>query len=776
MNSDSTNDRVRAQGPLGVFVENFLSQQADDLRYSRARQNWVHLINIVFSATPDARRRDFVDSLSGPQALSGHLLTEWWYARIQSGALSKLSETLITTSAVREKLPPNQAFHPSILQSLRQDQEVARSYRYHEELTLLWQAEFLLGYENVDDDYITSLQRHRHDAALIASCQRTSWRLFDQFLKEEEIPLSDIADSGATSLRTSRASGSTAEYRTRSMSWVTEPCPWLKLRENTISNQATTVDLPRYLWDKECGRTMDAARLDSRPVYTVISHTWGRWRRKREPLVRVDGVPWLVPQNSRFDVQGLPDMLRRMDITTRYIWIDLFCIPQDTSNPEQALVYNDEVDRQAVIFSSARSGVIWLNDIGSWRGLSGTISWLSLQYLALSHPNARGLLQTQIDSVVSQAQNPTGLFGNGATAAEPSGWFSSLWTLQETCLRPHMEFLNSEGKVLLIGTDTMTLDGLIALQSWVRLEASTRNAQLLGGELPLGPSELFRLSDEFQLSFLLDVNPLKLLGMTNQRYCQRSRARAIMSAIGATAWWRDHLQRVGASPPETELVLGRFPLAFVNEIRQRLGAAFFGSVSLSPEHPDVSVASDESSVGSSSRFGYTVIGSMMPFSSNSAQRRGSHVWSREHRDHPSVSGWRICLDGCVEMDEVGIVAARVSDELLRVPPAHGLVACVMVSGNPDQQEMMVANVDLQEWIDRFRPGCGDIYAVCLCYGGLKGRDWGVILQQVPPRKEEPGAGSLTPEPTLLVKIGAYILKGEPQNLAPHTYSIHWLAL
>lgn len=449
-------------------------------------------------------------------------------------------------------------------------------------------------------------------------------------------------------------------------------------------------------------------------------------------------------------------MLRRMDITTRYIWIDLFCIPQDRSDAEQAAVYNSEVDRQADIFASAHSGVIWLNDINSRSGLNATISWMCLQYLKLSHPNLRSLLPTQIDSIAGQAQKPTSLFGDDNAATEPSGWFSSLWTLQETCLRPQLGFLNSEGKALFISDDTMKLDGLLALESWVLLKLTTLNSHL-GVEIPRGSAELFRLSNEFQLDFLLDVNPLKVLGMTNQRYCQHSSARAVMSAIGATAWWRDHVQRVGEPPPETQLVLGRFLLMFINEIRQQLGASFFGSVSLSPKYPDSSVSDSGSS---SRRFGYTVIGSMMPFSSNAARRRGSHVWGQEHYDHPSCGGWRICPDRCVEMDEVGIVAAIVSDNSMRVPPASGLTASIMALGNANQEDVVVGNFDLQEWIDKFRLGGEDIYAVCLCYGGPRSLDLGVIMQRVPSRKGESGTGSSSREPMLLVKIGAYILQGK----------------
>jgi hypothetical protein len=55
-------------------------------------------------------------------------------------------------------------------------------------------------------------------------------------------------------------------------------CPWLPEPSG----------LPFYLWDVEKDRTVETSTL-TRPRYTVISHTWGRWR-KSTPPVRVKGV------------------------------------------------------------------------------------------------------------------------------------------------------------------------------------------------------------------------------------------------------------------------------------------------------------------------------------------------------------------------------------------------------------------------------------------------------------------------------------------------------
>lgn len=51
--------------------------------------------------------------------------------------------------------------------------------------------------------------------------------------------------------------------------------PWRLLQP---SNQGTRNNLPYYLWDKEGKCTVETAQLNLRPLYAVISHTWGRWR------------------------------------------------------------------------------------------------------------------------------------------------------------------------------------------------------------------------------------------------------------------------------------------------------------------------------------------------------------------------------------------------------------------------------------------------------------------------------------------------------------------
>ncbi|KAE8354026.1 hypothetical protein BDV28DRAFT_147505 [Aspergillus coremiiformis] len=755
-------ERIVEQGLLGVFVERYLQEQGQGGRYSRGLNNWLKLQTIVFSNPPDPRKPAFVNALSASQALSGTLLSEWWFANAQARQFSESARDLIKNASLRET-QSTVAPDPELIQPREEDGD---KYIYHEELFLLWQVEFLSHDGTVGETYITTLQRHRQDAALVASCQRTAWHAFGS-LGGTNPPLTESTSSDTVA-------PTTFEEKVLSLS----DC---RAFAQNIANQNTKKDLPYYLWDVKNGWTVKTEDLVQRVDYVVISHTWGRWRKKQEPAVRVAGVPWDIPQNSRFEVEKLPEIVRNMDITAPYIWTDLLCIPQDRSKPQQERVYNSEIDRQALIFGSAKAGAIWLNDVESWEGMIVTVSWLCLKYLIASRPNVDDNLRGLLHSATESANAPTGLFGPyewaGANSymGAPSGWFSSLWTLQEACLRPQMGFLNREGKGLFAGKSRdslMTLDGLLALAHWVGLNLVKINAELLPpySEIPQGPLEVFKLSDEFQLSSLLNIDPLKLLGMTNLRYCSHSRARAIMSAIGATGWWSEHLQKYGRPPPETDLVLGRFPRAFVNEIRKQLGAAFFGSVSLSLDFTDILVSGD-----TDSRFGHRVIGSMLPFSSSANRPKGSHVWSHEFRDHPSVNTWRICTDGCVEMREIGLVAAADTGDFTGFSKACTLPARIMAPGSDGR--MKPEDVDLQEWVETFQPIWPDmnVYAVCLCYGGPSGRDWGVILQQVPYR-EQYRLDPLTGDVKLLVKIGAYILTGAQQHKEPDTQKVDWLIL
>lgn len=72
-----------------------------------------------------------------------------------------------------------------------------------------------------------------------------------------------------------------------------------------------------------------------------------------------------------------------------------------------------------------------------------------------------------------------------------------------------------------------------------------------------------------------DLTPMNALILGDQQYCESRRAEAIMSVVGCTTWFHNNIHN---DPGNRRLILGRYPLAFVGETRQKLGAPFFATV------------------------------------------------------------------------------------------------------------------------------------------------------------------------------------------------------
>lgn len=101
----------------------------------------------------------------------------------------------------------------------------------------------------------------------------------------------------------------------KSIDTCIEPCLWLEFKRGKAG-------YPHYLWDVQARSTITAQETDILPEYICISHTWGRWLKEKEPFVAVSGVPWLVPQNTRFRVEDLPELLER-NFPGMFVWLDL---------------------------------------------------------------------------------------------------------------------------------------------------------------------------------------------------------------------------------------------------------------------------------------------------------------------------------------------------------------------------------------------------------------------------------------------------------------------
>ena len=132
---------------------------------------------------------------------------------------------------------------------------------------------------------------------------------------------------------------------------------------------------PHYWWDTQERKPIVVAdEAPQSPQYVCISHTWGRWRKSREGGTLIPGVPWLVPENTKFDVAGLPKEISCLD--SRYVWIDLFCIPQEGSELQKI-----EIARQATIFRNARDCYAGINDVHDWGSVEVPLEWLGPCYL-----------------------------------------------------------------------------------------------------------------------------------------------------------------------------------------------------------------------------------------------------------------------------------------------------------------------------------------------------------------------------------------------------------
>ena len=316
---------------------------------------------------------------------------------------------------------------------------------YHSVMLELFAKEFdpLAWEPYMNGLYLLGLKQTREEALDHASTQMFSYSLYKDLV-----------------LSTPRNGSSESAY----IDNIQESAPWL-------TDEDKHKGLPFYLWNVEEMRTVETSSIEQSPEYICISHTWGRWR--VNPSFQVDGVPWLVPQCSKFEVRSLPALLQnafgQRRIFSNLVWLDLLCIPQDGS-PKA----NEEIARQASIFHNCRLCIAWMHDVQSWTGLKRAINWSALTYLQKTSErmltgiaplieNASLLASTQIELVKLVAHGRRNTLqkwedwvtgekykpwspssGSFVTYGNPSDWFSSLWTLQEVSLCPNLVLATDE--------------------------------------------------------------------------------------------------------------------------------------------------------------------------------------------------------------------------------------------------------------------------------------------------------------------------------------------
>jgi hypothetical protein len=199
-----------------------------------------------------------------------------------------------------------------------------------------------------------------------------------------------------------------------------------------------------------------------------------------------------------------------------YVWLDLFCIPQDDSTALFKKRQVEEISRQASIFRCATSSLIWFKDVDTWTSTRAALGYLSALYM--HNTNLPGIYDTEdwlhdstlaakepcelytyegsdrpcVSSTtlgeegmtrVSKDLSPKCLFGSveisnqqsrslaawrvmkqwfkdsspehsSSDVLSPNPWFTSLWTLQEASLCPNLQLYDRSWDPLLDGSGT----------------------------------------------------------------------------------------------------------------------------------------------------------------------------------------------------------------------------------------------------------------------------------------------------------------------------------
>lgn len=732
--------------PLSIHFDRYLVRESQDRDYGwkSALQNWDHLCSFLKKPTSNQEVvSNFMKSLSNSQRSSLKVLDEWWSssycnpelpAAVRSYINSRTENcttSLFTNEAISDALPA-----------------LISSSLYHSQCYRLFLREF---HPNVWEPFtadlsLQTLQRDRYEAAIEASIQRLAY---------------SVLHPHAVSITSST------------------PYPAAIMNEHSWNSPSPSAPGPRFLWDNRARRTIDASALQPRPPYLCISHTWGRWRKPSS--ASIPGVDWPVPENTRYDVRALPDELSHVE--SQFIWFDLFCIPQNGSP-----LADIEIANQSSIFKGATETIAWVNDVESWPIVQHHLNWLGLKYLKIATNLDTDTIDeklthiTQLLETSPQVELMKKVFrreeGRSTPKGEPVSWFSSLWTLQECVLCPDITLFSRNWDALTdncgarIDLRTLVLfisqtRSLACLDSRPEISvtsphqyraavmASNERRELLKAwNPPNGVRDLIDLSMFTRLADVLgSLSPVTVFTNANVRECSGDRAPAIMSAIGVTDWylpWSSNRHE----QTRKHLVLGIYPLEFIQEAARKFGAVFF-ETSSSKESFRVSALDF--------LFKKRPIGSMLPFSRETGWDHNIAVANMntkiDIRDHEAVSRWAVRADGAVEVPAAGIIAAS-SESTDKPTPAviewwEGPVTRRYLGG--DIVEVSDFSEKLKEIARKHH-----VYAVAL-YEDC-GRQYGVLLQS--PRMK-------LSRQRRLMKIGRYILVGVDM---PPSRLVNWLVL
>lgn len=727
----------------------------------------LFVVNIL-----DTSPSEILSHLTKEEGVLVRILHEWWYSgeapseaqlrgRHSHGTIPPVSTTAFKSLEDRIKSPSTDDFElRELLSSMSGHDkylEVTGLSDYGQVVHYMWTLELGEGmtwtYNYVNEDRFKSSDletHHRFGQDQLRSERQSCVRKCAAYrvARCAVAHLSSKVDPAASEAAIPRSTHVLGLLRDQIPASI-EVCHWLPV----------TRQWPFYLWDSHIDATIECPPHGLE--YLVISHTWGRWRTPGD--AHVPGTPWKVPRNSIFDVEQLPAILRKASSAfgIRYIWMDLVSIPQGNYNFERQQI---EIGKQADIFFHAAVATVWFNQVvGDWTAIASGI-----QHAASIFSKLGPMVTGDSSSTTVYAEKRTGLvryaescagqsegIGRSAskvddeasssqipsTSMEFDGWFTSLWTLQETCMRPDMVLANQTWDILSTnGPFIITLDHLILFLAMV-----ARASHVNVNEFPLATRECLKILRETELLELPNLSRSSIIHLGTKRYCSdQNRALAIMAPLGITDWHAEyrHLVAMGGADPNPSdhgtFVFEQYPLEFVREAHEKIGALLFNS--------DI-------------QFSYTLSqsqeyivavglpGTMLPFRSQASKSSSSSSGGDAGvEDHPTVAQWLINGDGSVRMSRASILATW--------PPRAGqrpMIDSIVIATQSDGEGISYTG-DLVEWLGSFRPHA-EKFAVRL-YKYYVDKFYGLILERVYNGREA----------TNLVKIGTFTINGDDKDL------------
>ncbi|RMJ05007.1 hypothetical protein CDV36_014326 [Fusarium kuroshium] len=416
--------------------------------------------------------QQFIKTLSIDQLSSYRLLQEWFKAQDQDPASAKNAKTALKDVSTANL--GTTSYHASLARLYTREMSTTKKF----------------SVRPGKRQRLADLRELRQKAATIAACQRIA-----------------ISICSTTSLASSNE-----------MSVTIKPPYGASIDPGFWIEKAESDGLPYYLWDTHDRKVAILADLmaitQEAPEYVAISHTWGNSISAVRGWCHVPNVPWKIPYLDKLDVMELPEMLAHLSEEWRYVWIDLLAIPQGCNSDVLATRQRTEIKKQPDIFRNAKTAIAWFSDIQNWTLAPSVLQYLGLKFMMATSGDVinsaqaierEALARSQLDETVElMAWSWPDLADRKEKPGTPNDWFTSTWTLQETCIRPDMLLATAKFEFLKVTDNMMVCINDIAALCLVSKE-------LIKGDQPRAVQDVLQTFENSGLVDLLDLQPLRVI-------------------------------------------------------------------------------------------------------------------------------------------------------------------------------------------------------------------------------------------------------------------------